>query len=231
MELLSIRDGSSIISAWVEHPSLGEAQQKKEISFSGIIPGGYTGREGLLFTAEFRAISLGSVTLALKGERPLLNDGVGSSVPLRPAPLILTIVEESGTPESVPGPDTNSPEPFIPIITNDQALFEGKHVVIFNTQDKSSGIDYYEVLESWWPWPRSGGEWKYAVSPHVLTDQKLSSYIHIKVVDKAGNEYVVTVPPQYTSRLYARYVFWSILIVVILAILYLKRTWWAFVRR
>src|SRR3989338_2252363 len=47
-----VRNGDSIISFWVEQPHLGG---DGTVQFSGVIPGGYTGRNGLLFSVIFQA--------------------------------------------------------------------------------------------------------------------------------------------------------------------------------
>ena len=50
LELKEIRDGNSIINFWVERPKI---KSNNQIAFSGIIPGGYIGRKGLIFQLFF----------------------------------------------------------------------------------------------------------------------------------------------------------------------------------
>ncbi len=94
--------------------------------------------------------------------------------------------------------DTVPPELFEPKIGQDPSLFTGKHFLSFNTADKTSGIDYYEVKEQ----PRifgiaQTGKWQKQKSPYLLTDQSLNSIIKIKAVDKAGNARIAEIVPSY----------------------------------
>jgi len=77
--------------------------------------------------------------------------------------------------------DTTKPEEFKPEI----AEIEGKKYLVFSTIDKTSGVDYYEVLETR---NKKQETWKIAKSPYILSDQGLESKISVKAVDKAGNE-------------------------------------------
>ena len=78
-------------------------------------------------------------------------------------------------------------------------MFEGKWFVVFNTQDKQSGIDHFEVQENRGAKP-DYTKWKTAVSPYLLEDQDLKSYIFIKAVDKAGNSVLEILPPKYVKK-------------------------------
>ena len=88
--------------------------------------------------------------------------------------------------------DSTAPEDFQPEIAKDPSLFNNKYFLSFATEDKSSGIAYYEVLEE----DKKGNyfgtkvkaDWKRAESPYVLRDQNLKSKISVKAVDNAGNE-------------------------------------------
>ena len=87
-------------------------------------------------------------------------------------------------------------------------------MLIFTTQDKGSGIEYYAVQE------RSREvidekAWQRTVSPYVLADQNLKKYIYVKAVDKKGNERIALIRPTSTSW-YTNYSLWSILISIML---------------
>ncbi len=101
-------------------------------------------------------------------------------------------------------------------LLSDQRVFDGQYFIIFDAQDKQTGIDHYEVLESE-PGAESAGEsgrsdlirrfikgktpqWKVAQSPYLLEDQKLQSEVHVKAVDKAGNERTVKYFPEESKR-------------------------------
>ena len=76
----------------------------------------------------------------------------------------------------------------------------GKSFLVFDAQDKGSGIDHYEVLEK----PQSQSiftlpffkkeQWVSGQSPYLLQDQKLQSLILVKAFDRANNTMVATLP-------------------------------------
>ena len=121
--------------------------------------------------------------------------------------------------------DEESPETFQPEIAQDPAIFNGKWFLVFATQDKGSGIDYYETKET-----RSKKlgtwitRWKVVGSPHVLRDQELRSHIIIKAVDKDGNERIEALAPQNPLAWYENYENWSIIIIIGFAIAYVIGT-------
>ena len=84
--------------------------------------------------------------------------------------------------------DATSPEKFQAEIGQDPSVFEGKYFLGFSTQDKTSGIDYYEVKEG-------KGDFKRAQMPYLLDDQTLNGKIIVKAVDKAGNEQISEIIP------------------------------------
>jgi hypothetical protein len=84
--------------------------------------------------------------------------------------------------------DTTPPEVFKPEI----AEIEGKKYLLFLTTDKTSGVDYYEVLETK---DKRQETWKIAKSPYILSDQGFKSKILVKAVDKAGNEQIFEISP------------------------------------
>ena len=71
---------------------------------------------------------------------------------------------------------------------------EGKKYLVFNAEDKTSGIEKYMILEK--PTKKitdifrkiDSKDLLIAVSPYLLEDQKLQSDIVIMAIDKAGNE-------------------------------------------
>lgn len=214
-----IRNGNSIISFWVEQPFLG---QDNELRFSGVIPGGYTGSNGYLFSVIFQTQNEGEVVLDMNNGRTLLNDGNGFETSFRSSPIKFKIGSELRGPEVLPLYDPDAPESFTPQIAKDPNLFDGQWFLIFATQDKGSGIGRYEVREQrrWglftfefgiWP-----AKWVTAQSPYVLDDQALKSFVYVKAQDRAGNERVVMVPPQKPQAWYKNY---AILVILILAAL------------
>lgn len=179
-----IETANSIISNWVETPYVsGNA-----IVFSGIIPGGFKSvtdpitqnkLPGTLFTLIVQIQKKGTVSLTMSDIHVYKNDGLGTEALVNVSPFSMD-VSTIGTHALIAQHDTNPPEPFTPLVTNNLELASGAYVVIFSTTDKESGIDHYEVREGL-------GSWNLATSPYVLTDQTLRSVVRVKAVDLAGN--------------------------------------------
>jgi hypothetical protein len=193
--LESVSDANSIINFWLTKPGL---DIDGNLAFAGIIPGGYVDSGGLLFTAVLQARQNGETSLAFKDVKALLNDGQGTPAKVTTIPLKLSIATSTPLLLDFPNPDNERPENFKPEISSSADLFSGQYFLVFTTQDKGSGLDYYEVAES-----RRELEirqikpeaWVRAASPYLLKDQKLGSYIYVKAVDKNGNERLVSVAP------------------------------------
>jgi len=114
--------------------------------------------------------------------------------------------------------DTVSPEPFQIQLGQDATAFEGKRFLIALVTDKTSGIDHYEVSEI-----RDGkrGTWKTVELPYVLDDTVEIETIELKVVDRAGNERIVSFPLQTPSSRYNNYLSFGIIITIGIFILYI----------
>ncbi len=191
--------GQSIITLWIRAPEIN--QELGLISFSGGIPGGYCGR---IPGDPEASNSLGKIIFRIPGmivgelkeniaevkfldtSQVLLNDGLGTKAELTTQGATFKIVPARTEPleedwyEEIKKDDI-LPEPFEIEIHQEETIFEGKYFITFQTQDKQSGIDYYETKEG-------NKNWKRAESPYLLEDQSLRTIIIIKAVDKAGNE-------------------------------------------
>ena len=84
--------------------------------------------------------------------------------------------------------DYDSPENFTPEIGRDSLIFSGKYFLVFATQDKNSGVNYYEVKEG-------GRTFRRAASPYLLENQLLTEWIFVRAVDYAGNTRQVELRP------------------------------------
>ena len=203
--LKEIQDSNSAINFWIEQPKL---EQAGTIGFSGIVPGGYQGIKGFIFSVVFQAKSIGSGVIQIGDAKVLLNDGEGTEANLKISPFQFSISEKiqtvqpatqlPTTTEPAELEDTEPPEEFNPEISSSTNIFDGKWFLVFTTQDKGSGIDRYEIQETKYRQPTISG-WIVAENPYVLKDQELKSYIYIKAIDKAGNERMETIPPKYPS--------------------------------
>ena len=208
LELREVREANSIVSFWIERPT------PEHPVFSGIIPGGYGGKNGLLFSLVFKAKQSGNGIIGLENMQLLLNDGKGTQAPLTVFQLAFA-VNEKGISARVPGiRDEDPPEKFQPLLVRNSALFEGRYTLVWSAKDKGSGISHYEIREErWFGLAADRSLWQRGESPHVLTDQKLKSRILVKAVDKNGNETIALVRPQ-GQRWYEKYLGWGIIIAI-----------------
>lgn len=225
IKAIDVVRGESIFTLWVEDPVIDHTNG--EVRFSGGLPGGYCGRvEGdpgltnVLAEVIFQVPGLsigekgpatGAITVGKETE-VLLNDGRGTKAELIVGNSVFNIVPPG---EGIDAPDwfrsVNEdnivPEPFsIELVRND-SVFDGKWFIVFNTLDKQTGIDHFEVFEA----DRKNGEyvygkkdvlaiWEKAESPHLLDDQSLNSVIRVRAIDKAGNERLAGYIPDESLR-------------------------------
>lgn len=216
--------GNSIFSLWVEEPVINK--ENRTITFAGGIPNGYCGRipgdprltnnvVDLLFQSP--GLQIGSsesgnqAAIDFSAEtHVLLNDGFGTVVQPQLFGSQVMLSREAGSQvinpwqESVIN-DTVPPEKFS-ISLDRIPNASGKYHAVFNTTDKQSGIDHYEVIEepldskNLFGWGAETAPWVSATSPYVIDDQSLNSTIRVRAIDKAGNEYIATYVPEEDKR-------------------------------
>ncbi|HRH32321.1 MAG TPA: cohesin domain-containing protein [bacterium] len=180
LKVVDIRDGNSLVNFWVARPEAGLGP----ISFSGVIPGGFVGERGELFTLVITAEQVGEMRIESFNDNILLNDGLGTRVAAVPGPIGFAVVAADEVLQFDAPTDVVSPELFAPVLFKQDAT--GEWYLAFAAQDKSSGIDHYEVREGW-------SRWVTAESPYRLQHQGLSGKVFVKAVDEAGNMRVVDV--------------------------------------
>lgn len=225
LEAVDFSGGESILSLWIDLPKTGDmpnANHEKRIKFTGGIPGGYCGKipgdpgesniigKIIFKVKDFKADAVPkpvAKVFFLDGTQVLLNDGLGTAAKLVLKESDFTITEQQAEQkkewDGIKNEDNIPPEPFVIEIQRSASMYNGKNYLIFNTTDKQSGIDRYEVLEtrfddngegnSWFPWfgaKKAEPEWKPGNIPYILEDQTLSSNIKVRAIDKAGNERV-----------------------------------------
>lgn len=218
LALKEVRDGNSIINFWVERPSAaGDV-----IKWSGIVPGGYNGQSGLIFSLIFEAKKAGQAEIFLENFKALLNDGQGTEDAASVKNLLLKI-GKTGNASAPVISDNDAPETFRPLTGRDKSLFHGKWFLSFAAEDKGSGIDYYQVQERWFLHPGKDG-WKKAESPYLLKDQWGISYVFVRAVDKSGNARIVAVPPRVIS-VFKLLIIFGIIIVAIIIFKMRRKLW------
>lgn len=216
--------GTSIFPFWIEQPTVNLAS--KRVSFAGGVPNGYCGRvagdprltnqlfelvvrtDGVLDTDQDNAVATISFT---SDTTAYLNDGAGSPAALDLLPAQILVANQFG--EAVQDPwvetvqsDTIPPQEFSISLEQDPFAFQGKYFISFNTTDKQTGIDRYEVIEEplhqlgSFTWGQADAPWRQVRSPYVLGDQSLNSIVRVRAIDKAGNEYIANYIPDESLR-------------------------------
>ncbi len=187
-----IYDGSSVVTVWVERPSVNK--EENTISFSGITPGGVKG-DFKIISFVLKPMSSGSVVLKAENFSLLANDGKGTIIPVKhnsPTIIISKIVKE----KVITQDDSFSPELFKPTISRTIDIFEGKNFISFSTNDKGVGLDHYEIASSFIFSPKKES-YSITESPVVLSKTQLVKKIFIKAVDRNGNERLVYIAGPY----------------------------------
>jgi hypothetical protein len=222
LTLLEVREGNSIISLWVDSPFV---EKPGSVVFSGITPGGFSGvlspyyegyQDGKVFSLIFQTKKPGQGNVNLQEAKVLLNDGQGTKAKLVRKPFELKVSDYQSEIKILVYEDKNPPENFIAEINKDEAVFGGQYFLIFNAQDKESGIHHYEVKEN-------GRDWVEAKSPYLLEDQKIKKYTYVRVFDKYSNSKIIAVAPVYTASWYENYLNWVIIIIIIAVLIIIKR--------
>ena len=228
IEPVDISRGNSIFSMWVEEPIINK--KDGTITFAGGIPNGYCGRvdgdprlTNVLAEIVFRSpsFSIGSNNTdgaGVVGEVAFsdattvyLNDGRGTVASLNTYPAEILLEEGVGPTmrndwRDAVIADNVKPEEFSISLQKDERAFSQDYYIVFNTTDKQTGIDQYQVIEEplsqfgAFQWGGADAPWLIARSPYVLEDQSLNSTIRVKAIDKAGNEYIATLVPDRSLR-------------------------------
>ncbi len=230
LEMVDFSAGESILSLWIELPKTEDIKNinhDKRLKFTGGTPGGYCGKipgdpgeSNILARVMFKVNNFKEPAAALPQARiyfldttrVLLNDGQGSAAKLTFKPAVITVGGKSETTkkewENIKKDDKTPPEPFILEIQESPGVFDGKKYLIFNTVDKQTGIDRYEILESAPPAGRLAylkslfgfrqpePNWQRVAIPYLLKDQSLNSDIKVRAIDKAGNERIAEYVPK-----------------------------------
>lgn len=186
-ESMDIYEGNSGINFWIESP---HEVSPGVITFAGMTPGGFQGNNEKLFALRMKAKKVGTHTISIRGARLYKNDGSGSPSALDMQALSLVVEGESLAPAKMTQLDVEPPEDFTPIIANDHNIYDGKHFIVFKTQDKGLGVDHYEIREGLF------GLYVRAESPYLLKRQKVDRPIYIRAIDKEGNVREVVVAPR-----------------------------------
>jgi len=228
LEAVDFSTANSILT-FIKNPVIN--QQNGLINFSGIVPGGYTGRligdpgkSNLLGKAIFKVEKQEKETALinfLANSQVLLNDGKGTKANLTFVPLEIQISKQEvvfnplNEWEKAKEEDKIPPEEFKPEIVK----IDDKYFLVFNSQDKQSGIDRYEIQtlkETLLGQLVPVTNFEKGESPYPLDESDLTKTIKVKAIDKAGNKRIVTLNPQVPIKWYKNYWLWGIIIILVI---------------
>ncbi len=221
LQLVDFSIGDSFLAYWVKLPQkedLERINKEGSINFAGGIPGGYCGAipgdpgksnvvVKLIFSVPGMTVSSsqknGAYIKPLSTSQAYLNTAFGERANLRFQEGEIKISDSQKIPKNLwqeeLKKDKIPPETFAIYIQRKNDINQGKYFIVFNTTDKQSGLDHYEIKEydknGFIPGTKQKAEWKIAKSPYVLEDQKLRSTVLVKAVDKAWNERIVKFVP------------------------------------
>jgi len=207
LSLKEIRDGGSIINLWIKKPQ----NNNGAITFAGIVPGGYWGDKGRIFSLVFQTKKEGEGDLTFQNFKILLNDGEGTAASLVFKPSRYKILESFPIIRQEINADNDPPEPFQPEINRSTEIFNNEYFLVFNTQDKESGIAYYEIKEG-------RRQFEKAESPYLLKNQWIYEEIIVRAVDKAGNIREAIVSPLRVRPIFFTFKFWLMAVLILLVI-------------
>ncbi len=248
INVVDISRGDSILNIWVESPVIDK--EKHTVHFAGGIPGGYCGRipGDPSLTNVILKLALQSPGFTIGGgdntksprlwlddsSQVLLHDGYGTPATLKLQDATIHLLDTAGSEvlDEWRGDvqnDTEQPSDFSITLTRDDFAFNNKYFIVFNSSDKQSGIDHYEVMEEpfsefyTFKWGRADAPWIRTESPYILKDQTLNSTIRVKAIDKAGNSRISTLVPDTALRSMSQnsLMLWSLIGGTILLILVL----------
>lgn len=193
-KVVDFLDADSVINYWIERPFY----DSKDNSFklAGLIPGGFVGKGARLGILKIEATQPGVslISFDFKSSEAYLDSPQPKRAILKLSSLDLRVVSGKENLGHLP-PDTYPPEYFRPEIGRYPETDSPWHI-FFQAQDKDSGILNYKLAESKKSYnDYENLEWREVVSPEILSDQSLRSFIYVKAVDRAGQERVVKLEP------------------------------------
>lgn len=201
-QIVDARYGESIISLWVEKPTVNKGAGS--ITFSGGLPGGFNGSRGALFSVGLKTKTAGNVTIKPSDIHVLLNDGSGTElspvavksvtlsfekkeVEVEPVPDTTENIDVPPEPKIESPKDTDPPEIFTPIVSRHPDIGNNSYFVSFFAVDKSSGVSHYEISEK--PFLLFWGKeiWVKSETPYILRHQWWRTKVSVRAFDQDGN--------------------------------------------
>lgn len=176
---------NSIISFFVDRPKFEDGS----VYLSGITPGGFYGSIDPIVDSKkvqpvkiidliFEPVGSGRAEIFLENGSLYRADGTGLTVEFADWPKIVTVKDEVLY-SVIDLNDNVPPNPFSLKIIEDKNISKNS-ILVFETNDEDSGIEYYEIFEE-------GRKSQISNSPYILKNKPPKGMISVKAYDKAGN--------------------------------------------
>jgi hypothetical protein len=216
-EPVRINEQQSITSMWVTPPNISK---KSPMPFSAVIPGGYSGDNGVVLAVVFKAIKAGTGSITVQNGQVYLNTADGARGAAKSNSISIAVSERvseqsTSTAVVITNGDTTPPFDIQYEITRSRTFFDNQWFIALQAKDTDSGMDHFEIQESSADTPQPE-KWIVAERLTILTDQSRKSYVHIKAIDRSGNERVITAPPVHKIW-YSNPLLWGILVLLVVA--------------
>jgi hypothetical protein len=185
LKFVNSMERNSIISFFVDRPRV----ENGDIFFSGITPGGFYGVIDPIVDPEkvqtvkiidliFEPIREGRAEVYLEEGSLYRADGTGLTLNFTDWPKIVSVTGDIFE-SKIDLNDEFPPLPFEMNIFKDKNISKNS-ILVFETSDEESGIDYYEIYEE-------GRKPQISNSPYILKNKPPRGVITVKAYDKAGN--------------------------------------------
>lgn len=175
----AIYSGESFVSLWVEKPHV---TADGIISFAGMIPGGIESSHVALFQVVLTTKKTGELVVLCNNTESYRNTADAETVSTKVAETrVLVSGEKTQSENQYAVVDTQPPQSFTLTRTKDEHLFDGKWFLVFETEDKGSGIAGYRVCESLFRGCVDGS------SPYELQKQHIFFVVRVHAIDVVGN--------------------------------------------
>lgn len=192
ISFIRAENGKSIIDLWVKKPEL----VKSQIEFAGVSSHGFDGTidpfnldkklPGLVTRLVFVAKKSGEIDFLTSNTFLNLKDGEGTEIVLSPNKIRLVVLNQENE-FKYEIKDNTEPKLEAEIIRNHN-LFNNKYVLVFDANDKESGVKEVSIREG-------RGSWRVVLSPYLLKDQTRHSIINLKATNFAGLSTIIEIEP------------------------------------
>jgi hypothetical protein len=217
LKLIRVEDSKSMVNLWVEKPR----EEFGIINFSGLMTNGFDGvidpfdttyrLPGHILKLIFEPVLSGETDIKINDSSLTINDGFGTFVKASSTNLNIKISEfikkvSIESEHSIPNIEY--------FVVEDDNLYDGKNVIIFEVKDEGSGIREVLIKEGY-------RKWKNAESPYLIKNQNMTSTIKIKAINLMGEYFEVSIEPM-NSKNYLTVILFISIILVIFIVIYRK---------